>query len=113
MNGGFAKVWWHCVQIPYVVATIALAASLAACGDSGSGGISGEYMGQAGAGVDKLVFGPGNEVRAAYQGDIAAGIFRVSGKEVFLDLGGDQAKLAIAGNGCLVGGSDVGTYCKR
>jgi hypothetical protein len=113
MNRGFAEVWGHCVRIPYVVATIASAASLAACGDSGSGVISGEYLGQDGAGVDTLVFGPGNEVRATYRDDIAAGIFKVSGKEVFLDLGGDQATLAIAGNGCLVGGSDVGTYCKR
>jgi len=113
MNGGLEKVWWHCVRVPYVVGTLALAASLAACGNSGSGGVSGEYMGQADAGMDKLVFGPGNEVRATFDGDIAAGTFGIEGKEVFLNFGGEQAKLAVAGNGCLVGDSDVGTYCKR
>lgn len=93
-----------------------MAVLIAACGNSGNSGnsrIAGEYIGQPGAWVDKLVFGPGNEVRAVDGGDTAAGVFRVEGKEIILTIGTDQSKLTIVGNGCLDGGRDAGVYCKR
>jgi hypothetical protein len=90
---------------------LALVVLVAACG--GSSSISGEYMGQPGSWVDKLVFGPGNEVRAIDGGDTAAGIFSIDGKEVLLTFGTDRNKLTITGNGCLDGGRDAGIYCKR
>jgi hypothetical protein len=87
-----------------------MAASITACG---GGNITGEYVGQPGSWVDKLNFGPGNEVRAVDGGDTAAGVFRVEGKEIFLTIGTDQNTLMIVGNGCLDGGRHLGVYCKR
>ncbi|MDO9600238.1 MAG: hypothetical protein Q7J47_21165 [Azoarcus sp.] len=83
---------------------------LAACGDSG---LSGEYIGRQGSWVDKLVFGPGNEVRAVDGRDEAAGVFRIEGKQVILTIGTDQSALTIADSGCLDGGRQAGVYCKR
>lgn len=105
------KALTRCGRVRYGIAALALAATVTACG-SGGGGVSGEYVGQAGAWVDKLVFGPGNEVRAFDGGDSAAGIFGIEGKEILLTIGTDRDKLTIVGNGCLDGGH-LGTYCKR
>jgi len=113
MDGVFEKVQVIGIRLQYGASVLILAIAVAACGNSGSSGVSGEYLGQPGSWVDKLVFGPGNEVRAVDDGDTAAGVFRVEGKEVFLTIGGDQSKLTITGNGCLDGGRDAGIYCKR
>jgi hypothetical protein len=108
MNGGIEKRQAACVRIRSGVGALALATLLAACGNSS---LSGEYVGQPGSWVDKLVFGPGNEVRAIDGGDTSAGIFKVEGTEILLTIGTDQDKLKIDGNGCL--SSRLGTYCKR
>jgi hypothetical protein len=109
MIGGIEKLQAACVRIRCGVAALALAALMAACGNDSS--MSGEYVGQPGAWVDKLVFGPGNEVRAIDNGKTSAGVFRIEGSEIFLTFGTDQDKLSIGGNGCL--SSRLGTYCKR
>lgn len=66
-----------------------------------------------GSWVDKLVFGPGNEVRAVDGGATSAGIFHVEGQEIVLTFGTDQNKLTVTDNGCLDGGRAAGTYCPR
>jgi len=71
MIGWIGAVRSVCVRVCRGVIALALAVSVIACGN---GGISGEYVGQPGAWVDKLTFGPGNEVRAVQRGDAAVGI---------------------------------------
>lgn len=109
MSGGVEKVRAGGVRVRRGVGALGLVALIAGCGNSS---ISGEYVGQPGSWVDKLVFGPGNEVRAVNRGDAAAGVFRVESKEIFLTIGTDQTKLTIAANGCLDAGR-LGIYCKR
>jgi hypothetical protein len=114
MSGGVEKVQAVGVQVRRSVSALGLAALItftAGCGN-GNGSVSGEYVGQPGSWVDKLVFGPGNEVRSFDGGDAAAGVFKVEGKEILLTIGTDQNKVTIADNGCLDAGR-LGMYCKR
>lgn len=92
---------------------LALVFGLAGCGGSDSGALTGEYIGQPGSWVDKLVFGPGNEVRAVDGEETALGIYSVDGKQVLVAISGDQSTLIITDNGCLDGGGMAGVYCKR
>ncbi|MDO8827554.1 hypothetical protein [Methylophaga sp.] len=85
--------------------------TLAACGGSG-GSVSGEYIGQENAWVDKLVFGPDDKVRAIDGDETALGIFTVEGDKVMVAIGGDQNPMTIRKDGCLDGGY-VGVYCKK
>jgi len=110
MYDGYEQVRAVCVRLRCAVSGLALVALVAACGNSS---ISGEYVGQPGSWVDKLVFGPGNEVRAVDGGATSAGIFHVEGQEIVLTFGTDQNKLTITDNGCLDGGRAAGNYCPR
>jgi len=110
MKGEYQNAQAVGAQVRRGIGALALVILVAACGSSS---VSGEYVGQPGAWVDKLVFGPGNEVRAIDGGDTAAGIFSIDGKEILLTFGTDQNKLTITDNGCLDGGRDAGMYCKR
>jgi hypothetical protein len=111
MNRRSGRVQAVSAQVRSRVSALALVGFIVACGSGGSG-ISGEYVGQPGAWVDRLVFGPGTEVRAFQRGDAAVGVFGVDATEILLTIGTDQDKLTIVGNGCLDGGH-LGTYCKR
>ena len=108
----FEKVKAIGVQARRGVSALGLVASITLIAACGNGSISGEYVGQPGSWVDKLVFGPGNEVRSFDGGDAAAGVFTVEGKEILLTIGTDQNKLTIGDNGCLDAGR-LGIYCKR
>lgn len=112
MSGGVEKVRAEGIRVRCGVGALGLVALVTLIAGCGNSSISGEYVGQPGSWVDKLVFGPGNEVRAFDSGDATAGVFRVEGKEIFLTIGGDRNKLTIEGNGCLDAGR-LGVYCKR
>lgn len=89
-------------------AALLLAATLAACGESGP---SGDYLARGDdAFVDKLVFGPGDRVQAVLGDNTRVGSFTVKGSEVVVTIGSDQSTLAIDGN-CVVS-QRLGTYCK-
>jgi hypothetical protein len=112
MSGGVEKAQAVGVQVRRGVSALGLAALITFTAGCGNGSVSGEYVGQPGSWVDKLVFGPGNEVRSFDGGDAAAGVFKVEGKEILLTIGTDQNKVTIADNGCLDAGR-LGVYCKR
>jgi len=83
---------------------------LSACG--GENSLTGEYVGQENAWVDKIIFGPNDQVRAIDGDETTLGIFRVDGEIVMLAIGGDQNPMTIRKDGCLDGGY-VGVYCKK
>lgn len=86
---------------------ITIVLALSACGNS----ISGEYIGQENSRVDKLIFGPGDEVRAVLGESIRVGTFTVVENKVNVIIGNDQNAMTIKDDGCLDGGY-VGVYCK-
>lgn len=85
-------------------------AGLSACG--GESSITGEYIGQENAWVDKIIFGPEDQVRAIDGDETTLGIFRVEGETVIVAISGDQNPMTIREDGCLDGGY-VGVYCKQ
>lgn len=88
----------------------AMLLGLSACGDGNS--ISGEYIGLNNAWVDKLIFGPNDQVRAIDGEDTALGIYTIEGDTLLVAIGGDQNPMTIRKDGCLDGGY-VGVYCKE
>jgi hypothetical protein len=76
MNCRFEKVQAIRIQIRRRASALAMAESIAACGSSD---FSTEYIGQPVSLVDKLVFDPGNKVRAVGDSDIAAGVYCMCG----------------------------------
>ncbi len=81
---------------------------LSACSNSPSG----EYVGEPGSFLDKIVFKSGDKVEVVKGGSTRVGTYQVDGKQVIVVIGNDQEMMTIDDKGCLGGGNLRGTYCK-
>lgn len=81
---------------------------LSACSNAPSG----EYVGEPGSFLDKIVFKSGDKVEVVKGGGTRVGTYQVDGKQVIVVIGNDQETMTIDDKGCIGGGRLRGTYCK-
>lgn len=93
---------------PSLLTFAAGALLLSACGN----GPSGEYVGEPGSFLDKIVFKSGDKVEVIKGGGTRVGTYRVDGKQVIIVIGNDQETLTVDDKGCIGSGRLRGTYCK-
>ena len=91
-----------------VLAFAAGALLLSACCDSPSG----EYVGEPGSFLEKIVFKSGGKVEVVKGGGTREGTYEVDGKQVIVIIGNDRETMTIDDKGCIGGGRLRGTYCK-
>lgn len=81
---------------------------LSACSNSRSG----EYVGESGSFLDKIVFKSGDKVEVIKGGGTRVGTYQVDGKQVTTTIGNDQETMIIDDKGCIGSGNLRGTSCK-
>lgn len=81
-------------------------------GCSGNG-LSGTYVGQEGAFLEKMTFTSYDKVELTFLGATTEATYTLEGKKVKINNAGENQILTITENGCLDGGGFIGKYCKE
>lgn len=76
-------------------------------------GLSGTYIGEDGAFLEKMTFISNDKVELTFLGATTETTYIKEGKKVKIDNAGDNQIFAITENGCLDGGGFIGKYCKE
>ncbi|MEN3322359.1 hypothetical protein VP395_01345 [Mariniflexile soesokkakense] len=76
-------------------------------------GLSGTYIGQDGAFLEKMTFISNDKVELTFLGATTETTYAKEGKKVKINNAGENQILTITDTGCLDGGGFIGTYCKE
>lgn len=76
-------------------------------------GLSGTYIGQEGAFLEKLTFTSNDTVELTFYGSTTEATYTKEGKKVKINNAGENQILTITNMGCLDGGGFIGIYCKE
>ena len=91
------------------VVLVALATVMVAgCGAA----IDGTYKGGDDSFLQSITFKSGGRVHITFMGMTSEGTYKVEGDDVTISVNGDTQVLRNDGQGCLIGGGFLGSYCK-
>ncbi len=76
-------------------------------------GLSGTYMGQNGAFLEKMTFISKDKVELTFMGATSEASYIKEGDKVKINNAGENQILTINDDGCLDGGGFIGMYCKE
>lgn len=94
------------LKITIVIFVIVL---LSSCHNTG---LSGTYIGEEGAFLEKLTFVSHDKVELTFLGTTTEVTYSKEGNKIKINNAGDNQILYITNNGCLDGGGFIGKYCK-
>lgn len=75
--------------------------------------LSGTYIGQENAFLEKITFTSKNKVELTFFGSTTEATYSIEGEKVKINNAGENQILTITDDGCLDGGGFIGKYCKE